>query len=992
VNAPRAVRLVRVPGLRAAHRAIAALACAAGAHAGRRAVLVPTRGAAFQMRRTLEHLLVARGWRPSEGDRARLDVAAVPAVDAITLPALLTRDEWIAALVGTLGPGSSVLSDLDREVMLRAACRDAIAAGIVPPFTLRPGLLGSMLAFYDALRRRLRTVDDLDRVVGTRLEESAEGDRGAARLLAQTRFLSAACRGYEQRLAASGGIDEHAVRRRLTEAPSPPGDAPVVVAAAFAHLVVTVADQAGEPSGLWPCDVDLLLRLPGLERVDIVATEETLAAGFHERLFLAMPGVEECRPRDLDEPAPVLVAPPRESGRLSFVARDRESELADVITRLRPGTTAIVYQRPLPYLYLARQQLGAAGVPFQAEDALPLAAEPYAAAVNLLLDAVASPDDADARDALARSPHLRFAPEETARLTDVLRVMGGEAAVTQHLDRLMAFLDAHDAWIGEGPREDPATGDAPSTWVARRQRARGAVLATLRRLKAAHRRHDDPVVSAGEVAAVVRRWIEAQTFAPQGGTGGLHLVDAVAARYGRFDSAHLLGLVEGDWPEPVSRNVLYPRWLLRDLGWPPEALRRAMARAAFVDLLRLAARETSVSTFLLEHDAIVAPATLLEDIDRAALAVHRLEAPPSALSLDGWTSGSPGPERWRRGRPGAAGAAPSEPQPVDRRAPLSVEVGTAPLSVPSPDRRAAWRTLRRARTPAEAPHFHGSAGEYTREVFSVTSLETYADCPFRYFASRVLRLEDDRSPTPGLDPRRWGTLVHGIFERFFGEWSGEGGGAITAATLDRARALFDAVVDRELQALPEAERCVARTRLLGSAASAGIGERALRLEAAREARVVERRLEWDLSGIYDVPVPGGFRRLALRGVADRVDLLADGTLRVLDYKTGRAPDPGRAIQLPIYGWCAEQRLEGHGGQRWRVTEAAYLAFGEREPWIPVLGALEQRDAVIERAQRRLLDAVDAISRGAFPPRPAERRYCTTCAFAAVCRKEYVDGA
>jgi hypothetical protein len=968
VSASRAVQLVRVSGLRAAHRAIAALACAGGPHAGRRAVLVPTRRAAWHLRRTLDHLLLECAWRPSHEDLERLGVAPVAAGAAAAQPALLTRDEWLATLVGTPDAGGAMLSDLEREVILRAACRDAVAAGIAPPFTLRPGLLGSMLSFYDALRRHRRTVDDLDRVVGTRLEDSAETDRGAARLLAQTRFLSAAFRGYEQRLAASGRADEHRARERLLDAASPaPGTS--AVAAVYAHLVVTLADQAGEPGGLWPCDIDLLLRLPGLARVDIVATEEVLGAGLHERLLVALPGVGECRPRDLDEPPPVLVAPPRESGRLHFVARDRESELGEVASRLRAGTAAVVFQRPLPYLYLAQQHLGAIGVPFQAEDALPLAAEPYTAALDLLLDAVASPDDERAREALARSPHLRFAPGEVAALAGELRALPVDATVAQQLDRLMAFLDAHALPAGEGRAGDTAAGGMEGSWEVRQRRARGAVFAILRQLRDAHRQHDDVAAPASEVGAVLRRWIEAQTFAPQAGTGGLHLVDATTARFGRFDGVHLLGLVEGDWPEPPSRSVLYPGWLLRDLGWPPEAPRRLLARAAFVDLLRLAARETSVSTFLLEHDAIVAPAMLLEDIDRAALAVHRQEPGTS---------------------PGAAGAAPATSTAGDRVvAVASRGLGERAAKEPAP---ATWRAMRRTRTPAEEPRFHGAAGEYPRDVFSVTSLEAYADCPFRYFSSRVLRLEEERPDTPGLDPRRWGTLVHGVFERFFGTWSAGGEGAITAASLDAARAMFESIVDAEILALPPADRGVERTRLLGSAASPGIGERALRLEASRAAHVVERRLEWDLSGTYEVPAPGGARRLALRGIADRIDLLADGTLRVLDYKTGRAPDRGRALQLPVYGWCAEQRLDGHRGRRWRLAEASYLAFGERQPWSPVIAAPEQRDEVVARALRQLVETVDAITRGAFPPRPAERRFCATCGFAAACRKDYVDGA
>ena len=50
----------------------------------------------------------------------------------------------------------------------------------------------------------------------------------------------------------------------------------------------------------------------------------------------------------------------------------------------RLDRTAVVFQRPLPYLYLARQVFADAEVPYQALDALPLAAEPFAAAIDLI--------------------------------------------------------------------------------------------------------------------------------------------------------------------------------------------------------------------------------------------------------------------------------------------------------------------------------------------------------------------------------------------------------------------------------------------------------------------------------------------------------------------------------------------------------------------------------------------------------------------------------
>ena len=157
-------------------------------------------------------------------------------------------------------------------------------------------------------------------------------------------------------------------------------------------MIVTVADQAADPSGLWLADYDMLARLPGVERIDIVATENLLAAGYHQRLHDVLPGIEEER-FGSSAPPPVLSAPALAEGaetRRWFVCRDREEELADVArdVKRRGGVdldrTAVIFQRPLPYLYLARQVFPDAEVPYQTHDALPLAAEPFAAALDLV--------------------------------------------------------------------------------------------------------------------------------------------------------------------------------------------------------------------------------------------------------------------------------------------------------------------------------------------------------------------------------------------------------------------------------------------------------------------------------------------------------------------------------------------------------------------------------------------------------------------------------
>jgi hypothetical protein len=83
---------------------------------------------------------------------------------------------------------------------------------------------------------------------------------------------------------------------------------------------------------------------------------------------------------------------------------------------------------------------------------------------------------------------------------------------------LLTFLLAH---------ESAPTGDDPLR--ARHLRARGAILATLGALRDAYTRIDPAPTSGDEVAALVRRWIEGQTFAPRTGEIGVHLVDSESA-------------------------------------------------------------------------------------------------------------------------------------------------------------------------------------------------------------------------------------------------------------------------------------------------------------------------------------------------------------------------------------------------------------------------------------------------------------------------------
>ena len=194
-------------------------------------------------------------------------------------------------------------------------------------------------------------------------------------------------------------------------------------------------------------------------------------------------------------------------------------------------------------------------------------------------------------------------------------------------------------------------------------------------------------------------------------------------------------------------------------------------------------------------------------------------------------------------------------------------------------------------------------------------------------------------------------------------------------------------MESHLARLPPADAALERTRMVGSPVAAGLIDVVFRLEAERPTPVVERRLEHAIDGLYTFGGADGPRQIEVRGIADRIDLLADGTFRVFDYKSGR---PGSMLQLAVYAVCVRQKLRGYRGRDWQLAEAAYISFRGDRTVVPLTPGREDADAALADAERQVVEIANAIAAGVFPPRPRTRSLCQYCAYATVCRKDYVD--
>lgn len=172
---------------------------------------------------------------------------------------------------------------------------------------------------------------------------------------------------------------------------------------------------------------------------------------------------------------------------------------------------------------------------------------------------------------------------------------------------------------------------------------------------------------------------------------------------------------------------------------------------------------------------------------------------------------------------------------------------------------------------------------------SVTRIEVWVRDPYAIYADRILNLKpiDPLGHIPGFAER--GSIIHDVLDRFNKNWDGQSDDAALQLLLAIGRELFtEAMADfPDQRALwwPRFER---------------IARAYLRWEAAREPHPVKRHSE--ISTRLAIPVDG--KDFFLSGKIDRLDELSDGTLSVIDFKTGNPPSAkqvksGLASQLPL---------------------------------------------------------------------------------------------
>ncbi len=276
-------------------------------------------------------------------------------------------------------------------------------------------------------------------------------------------------------------------------------------------------------------------------------------------------------------------------------------------------------------------------------------------------------------------------------------------------------------------------------------------------------------------------------------------------------------------------------------------------------------------------------------------------------------------------------------------------------------------------------------------TISASRLATFSRCGFQYLLQHVLRLEPALEPEERrrLDPLERGTLFHEVAELFLRELRdrGELPVADTPAMQERLLTLADRALDRFVEGSPP------RFTLLWEREKRNFRATVLQW-LAREAGNAQRSTPAFFELGFGMPVPAGStephsrepigielpdgRVLKVIGKIDRIDRHPDGSLRLRDYKTGKAPRDdggffrgGKQLQIPFYVLAARQLIPDAP-----VTEA-FLDYVDGGRQV----AFDPQRVTGEEFRQFLARMLDVIASGIFAQEPTS---CDFCDFTAAC--------
>ena len=276
--------------------------------------------------------------------------------------------------------------------------------------------------------------------------------------------------------------------------------------------------------------------------------------------------------------------------------------------------------------------------------------------------------------------------------------------------------------------------------------------------------------------------------------------------------------------------------------------------------------------------------------------------------------------------------------------------------------------------------------KFLKHGLSVSQLNTYSSCPFRFFCAHVLDLEVLEEESLDVDARDKGIIVHEVLRTF---WEQHFTGPLPS--VEEGQLLVEELLNGAYQ-----ERGSQPPADLIRSMRSFIRRDLQRVQGGFRPAYVEREFG-------NVAIPSAYGPVLMRGRIDRIDCHPDGAYVLYDYKTGSNPPKvksmleGKDVQIAAYLLAAKTLLP-----QGRSVGAAYYLIKDagrpglfHEAYQTHLG-LQKGNSVLsqqefsqqqEQFEQILAQQVNSILEGAFPIEPEGSNTCRYCPFRGICRKE-----
>jgi hypothetical protein len=334
---------------------------------------------------------------------------------------------------------------------------------------------------------------------------------------------------------------------------------------------------------------------------------------------------------------------------------------------------------------------------------------------------------------------------------------------------------------------------------------------------------------------------------------------------GSVDVAILCGLTSREYAPASSDDLL--SGMLQAMAIEPQVNALAEQRAQFLRLCSLPTRELLLERTLFSADSHETyPAVMLTEL----LAAYKEKPPATGLAEDE-----------ARKNVSALGVA---PVPVEVECPAragNIDDALRPLVVVPQEGM--------AELPDGLP------------VLSASQLESYLECPLKWFSLRRLRLGDNDA---GFSPLEMGTFAHRVLELTYAQLFDEGRANLDESDqdgLEHAREVLDANFGLHLehQYMRAGGRTAYQALIAHSSAEEGQTDRlhrdllsTLDYVSCRLKGFEPRAFEWEFGrGKHNHTQPGlptlphaRYAGVAVTGTVDRIDVNAQGKAVIIDYK------------------------------------------------------------------------------------------------------------